>query len=348
MAHSTSGGKLPGRRRKLRLTAAGLAAGAAIAVPALVLAVYFAHGHGRPAAVPGSAVPPVRIYRAPTPAATAKLPAGFPSQSDTGVPPGTPLQKVPGQISSGPGWYYDRRGWVEVRGRGAVLSGLYIPCNLNVAASDVTISHDWVVNGGRSAIVISLRHARNVTIEDSTVSGRDAGRGRAMAGIKDVYADSTGTTLLRDDISMAATGVQLESGLVKDSYIHDPGFMAGDHVNGIMSNGGSLRPLTIDHNTILIDRGQTDAIGLFEDFGIQANRVITRNLLAGGGYAIYAGQNRGGPPTRNIVITDNQVSNAYYANGGYYGYLTDFNRRGRDNIFSGNTWNASKAALAVP
>ncbi len=31
---------------------------------------------------------------------------------------------------------------------------------------------------------------------------------------------------------------------------------------------------------------QTDAIGLFEDFGVQANRIIRGNLLAGGSYTL--------------------------------------------------------------
>ena len=56
------------------------------------------------------------------------------------------------------------------------------------------------------------------------------------------------------------TGVQLESGLVADNYIHNTGYLPGDHVNGVTSNGGVTTLLTITHNTIFIDRAQTDAI----------------------------------------------------------------------------------------
>jgi hypothetical protein len=263
---------------------------------------------------------------------------GFPDQSNTGVPKGTRLLQVPGQISSGPGWYYDPRGWVEVDTDGAVLSGLYIPCTVDVSASDVTIEADEIATSGPSAIGISLRHTSNVTIQDSTITGLTAGAGRMMAGIKDLYADSTGLTILRDNIRLAETGVQLESGLVQDSYIHAAGFVAGDHVNGVTSNGGGGDLLTIAHNTILIDRGQTDAIGLFEDFGVQQNRVITDNLLAGGGYSIYGGQNTDGPATSNISITDNQFSTIYYPNAGVYGYITHFSFDGSGNTWSGNAW----------
>lgn len=266
---------------------------------------------------------------------------GFPDAADTGVRPGARLRTVPGQVSRGPGWAYDRRGWVRVYGDGAVLSDLDIPCNVSVTAARVTIRNVRVTIGGPNAIGIGLRHARDVTIEDSTIRGRNAAAGRMMAGIKDVYGDSTGVRVLYDDISRFETGIRLETGLVRDNYIHDPGYIAGDHTNGVMSNGGVTGLLTINHNTILINRGQTDAIGLFEDDGAQRNRRITDNLLAGGSYAIYAGQKQHGPATSGIVITGNRISTMYYPHGGHYGCAAYFNSRGRQNIWSNNIWNTT-------
>jgi hypothetical protein len=272
---------------------------------------------------------------------------GFPDASNTGVPAGTKLLKVPSQISSGPGWHYDTRGWVVVDGNGAVVSGLYIPFNLNITASNVTIKNVQVVSGGQSAFGVTLRHTTNVTIEDSTISGVDAGSNRLLAGVKDVNGDAAGTTVLRNNISLAENGVQLEAGLVKDNYIHDPGFIAGDHTNGIMSNGGNPAQLTITHNTVLISRSQTDAVALFEDFGVQANRVISNNLLAGGGYSIYGGQT-GSQPTTNIAITGNSISNIYYPNGGAYGPIAYFNSAGSGNTWSGNIWDSSGLTIPAP
>jgi hypothetical protein len=263
---------------------------------------------------------------------------GFPDAANTGVPAGMTLLTVPGQVSSGPGWHFDSRGWVEVTGDGAVLSGLYIPHDLDIRASNVTVKGVRVVNSGRSSFGISLRHTSNVTIEDSTISGRNAGNGRLMVGVKDIYADSTGLRVLRNDIAQTGTGVQMESGLIAGNYIHAMGYLAGDHVNGITSDGGGAGLLTIRHNTILTDRGQTDAIGLFEDSGVQANRVIAGNLLAGGGYTIYAGQNAGGPATRNIAIMNNRISTVYYPHGGHWGPATAFNARGKGDIWAGNVW----------
>ena len=266
---------------------------------------------------------------------------GFPDAASTGVPAGTGLRTVPTQVAGGPGWAYDPRGWVRVFGNGAVLSDLAIPCSISVTGSDVTIRNVKVTVGGANVIAIGLRHAQNVTIEDSTISGLNTGAGRMMTGVKDVYGDSAGVRVLYDDISKFETGVQVETGLVQDNYIHDPGFLPGDHTNGVTSNGGVTTLLTINHNTILINRGQTDAIGLFEDHGVQQDRRITDNLLAGGSYAIYAGQKRGGPPTSKIVITGNHISTMFYAHGGDFGCAAHFNSRGRENVWSDNTWNTA-------
>lgn len=271
---------------------------------------------------------------------------GFPDATNTGVPVGTTLRTVPGQVSAGPGWYYDPRGWVEVDGNGAVLSNLSISCNLDVSASNVTIKDVQVEASGQSSFGISLRHTSDVTIKDSTIEGENTGSGRLMVGVKDIYGDSTGTSVLDSDVSRAGTGVQIYQGLIQGNYIHDMGFIAGDHINGITVSGG-ITPLTIQHNTILIDNGQTDAISLFQDTGVEANKVIKDNLLAGGGYAIYGGEKDGGEAASNIVIEDNRISTGYFANGGFYGAVADF-APGAGNMWSGNVWDSTGLTVSEP
>jgi hypothetical protein len=65
-------------------------------------------------AVPANCVPDVGV-------------CGYPDAETSGVPGTVVLQEVPEQVSSGPGWYYDSRGFVQVNGNGADLSGLLIP-----------------------------------------------------------------------------------------------------------------------------------------------------------------------------------------------------------------------------
>jgi hypothetical protein len=263
------------------------------------------------------------------------------------VPAGMLLKRVPGDVSRGPGWHWDRRGWVEVTRRGAVLRGLSIHGNVNVTAPAVTIADDRIVNSGQNSFGISLRHTRNVTIRNCTISGTGPASGRLMVGVKDVFGDSVDTRVLSNNIYYASTGVHMAAGLIQGNYIHDMGYRPGDHLNGITSNGGRTRLLVIRHNTILNQFGQTDAVSLFQDFGRQGNRVITGNLLAGGGYTVYAGGRHAGPPPFKIRITDNRISTLYYPAGGKYGPVAYF-VPGNGNAWSGNVWDATGQAIQAP
>jgi hypothetical protein len=262
---------------------------------------------------------------------------GFPDATSTGVPSGTALQSVPGQVSSGAGWHFDaRHGYVVVTARGTVLSGLSIAHSLVIDASDVMVRDVRVVTGGYFGI--SLRHTRGVTIEDSTISGQNSTTGRVGAAIDDVYGDSTGIVIKNDDISLFRTGVQVSTGLITGNYIHDPGYVHGDHTNGIYA-AGTTEPLTIYGNTIYNDLGQTDDINLDASSSGHhvANKIVVGNLLAGGGYSIYGGGARHGR-TSDIIIKDNEFGQLYYPLGGRYGPVAYFDLTGTGNVWSGNVW----------
>jgi hypothetical protein len=332
VTHLTSA---PGNQRK-HTTAASSTASAAGAT-------------SQPQSALASSLPSSRASKAP--AAKAGCAAGpsscaYPDAANTGVPAGTSLRSVPGQVSKGPGWSYDPRGWVEVSGNGAVLQGLSIPYNVDVSASNVTIKDVQITETGES-FGVSLRHTHNVTVENSTISGGDTGKNRLMVGVKDIYGDSTGTRILDNNIPYTSTAVQIASGLIEGNYIHDMGYISGDHINGITANGGTDQ-LTVQHNTILVHFDQTDAVGLFEDFGVEANVLITDNLLAGGGYTVYAGQNPGGPAAYNIRVTNNRFSDMYYSGGGYFGPGTAFNSGGPGDVWSGNVWASNGQPVPSP
>jgi hypothetical protein len=241
-------------------------------------------------------------------------------------------------VRSGPGWAYDPRGWVAITGNGALFQGYAVAADvsLSVEASNVTVRNVRLDVSGES-FGIALRHTANVTIEDTDITSPSAGAGRLLVGIKDIYGDSTGLQVLRTDISHTGTGIQVESGLLQDNYIHDMGYKPGDHINGTTSNGGTAL-LTIRHNTVFNQIDQTDAISLFQDFGPQANRVIDNNLLAGGGYTLYAGANAGRESgATNIHVTNNRFAKTFYPNGGSYGPLAAY-VSGQGNTFTGNVW----------
>ena len=266
---------------------------------------------------------------------------GFPDATNTGVPSGTALRSVPGQVSSGPGWHFDPGGgYVVVTARGTVLSGLSIPCNLVIDASDVTVQDVRVVTD--EYFGISLRHTTGVTIEDSTISGQNLTSGRVNSAIDDTYGDSTGIVIKNNNISRFRTGVQVSTGLIAGNYIHDPGYIHGDHTNGIYV-AGTTEPLTIYGNTIFNDLGQTDDINLDASSSGQdvANKVVVDNLLAGGGYSIYGGGSHNGR-TSNILIEDNEFGRLYYPEGGQYGPAAYVNPRQAGNVWSGNVWSGTR------
>jgi hypothetical protein len=114
---------------------------------------------------------------------------GYPDAETTGVPGNVPLKEVPSQVSSGPGWTFNSKGYVQVNGNGASLTGLLIPYNVVITASNVTLDDDLLTQGvitgtslkGRTMatptpdpglnVAITLRHTSNVTIEHTTISG---------------------------------------------------------------------------------------------------------------------------------------------------------------------------------
>jgi hypothetical protein len=322
----------PARRRAARVLAAAavLAAGAGLAATL---------GSAAPASA--SAAPAATAACVTTPSS-----CGYPDATNTGVPAGTALKTVPGQVSSGPGWAYDPRGWVEVSGNGANLTGLYIPYNLDITASDVTINDDKVMtNGGNFGI--SLRNTANVTIENSTVQGANATTGRVDTAIKDVYGGSTGTVVENNNVSDFRTAIELSAGQISGNYIHNAGYQAGDHTNGIYNDGGTTA-LTITGNTIFINRNQTDAITLEAAAPGQqvANKVITGNLLAGGGYDIYGGDSLGNQ-TSNIVIQNNVFGQQYYTHSGSYGPVAYYDSAATGNTWTGNTY-ANGQTITAP
>jgi hypothetical protein len=269
---------------------------------------------------------------------------GFPDAGTTGPRRGVKLRNVPGDVTSGPGWHYDSRGWIEVDGDGAVVSGIRAKVGINVEADHVVIEDVHLTVGGED-FGVAVRRSSDVTVRFSKITAPSAsGPQRLMVGVKDIYGDSSGIVVARNDISRTATGVQLDHGLVESNYIHDLGYNSGDHVNGTTSNGGS-RLLVLRGNTIFNPHDQTDAISLFQDFGGQANRQIVGNLLAGGGYTIYAGA--GDTATSGIVVRDNRIARIFFRKGGYYGPAAYY-EAGPGNAWSGNVWDDSGRPIPAP
>jgi hypothetical protein len=275
---------------------------------------------------------------------------GFPDATDTGSSPVATLKAVPGTLTSGPGWnYVASTHTLNVTGNGTVLSGISLTGTLNVTANNVTIKNDMVVTSGANGLFgISLRHTAGDTVENSTITGTDAASGRVDTAISDAYGDSTGLVISGNNIFDARTGIQLVTGQVTGNYIHDPGYIAGDHTNGILSNGGTGQ-LTITGNTILDSLGQTDAVSLdtSQTAGPVTNKTVEGNLLAGGSYPIYGGT-AFSHTTSTILIENNRFGQGFFPKSGQFGPVAYFDSTGAGNVWSDNVWDSTGATVPAP
>ncbi len=264
------------------------------------------------------------------------------------MPAGTTLTAVPAQATSGTGWTWNATTQcAEVTVPGVTVSGLDISGCLDVTASNVTVTKDEVTSDGGN-FAVSLRHTTGVTIENSTLTGADTAAGRVSEAIDDVYGDSAGMIISGNNIADFKTAIQVTTGQITGNYIHSPGFVAGDHTNGILDIG-TTQPLTITRNTILNSLGQTDAISLDATGSGQtiSDKTITGNLIGGGSYAIYGGTTNGNTIT-DITITGNDFSQATYPKSGQYGPAAYFTTAGTGNTWTANTWDTTGATVPSP
>ncbi|MBA8792697.1 hypothetical protein FHX74_000291 [Friedmanniella endophytica] len=268
---------------------------------------------------------------------------GYPDATNTGVPSGTKLVRIPADVSSGSGWSF-HDGYLDITGSRTTLSGYAITGDVSVSADDVTIENSSITVGGES-FGVAVRHADDLRLDHVEIKPPSTAD-RLLVGVKDIYGDSNGTTIVDSEISGVSTGIQIGGGTIEDNYIHGLIANDGDHLNGVTSNG-STQQLTIRHNTILNPVSQTDAIGLFQDFGVEANRSIDDNLLGGGGYTLYAGSGTHGT-TSGIKITNNRFTASLFPLGGYWGPATAYDRNGSGNTWSGNVWDLTGLPVGTP
>ena len=279
---------------------------------------------------------------------------GYPDSTNTGVPAGTVLRKVPQQITKGYGWYWDPRGWIVADQPGAVIRDISVNATISVNAPNVTIVDSYIDCVSRCYFDVIIRtaatgaeaNANNVVIEDSTITDttRTSEVGISAEGLRN-------TRVLRDNISGEGAGILFAggSGLIEDTYIHDLATCCGFHNEDFQTLSGG--DVVLEYNTLFNQNDQTSDIQITQDFGRQESVTVNDNLLAGGGYSIYGGDTGEGytGPATGIRITDNRLSSLFFGNCGYFGWLTDFNRPlGAGKVLSGNYWDATGTLARLP
>ncbi|MGW6500994.1 hypothetical protein [Nonomuraea angiospora] len=262
---------------------------------------------------------------ATTPTASASAPPlnpaerSWPGPDNTGVPGNVPLRES---------------GSIRVTKNGTVIDGVEVTGYITVEADDVTIRNTRV-RGTKGWWGILQREGRTgLKVEDSEIFGN--GKERTQFGILN---QGKMITVRRVDIHTISNGILTQQGLVEDSYVHDPKYYSGDHTDMIMSTGPPApgTELIIRRNTVINTLDQTGAIALFQDFGVVKNVTVEGNLLAGGGWSLYAGAGAKGTSS-NIKVIGNVFSRRVWPKGGSAGPVSYWDKDGPGNTWHSNTW----------
>jgi hypothetical protein len=222
---------------------------------------------------------------------TCALP-NYPSASCTGVPVGTNLTVVSGDL--------------HITTAGSVVEGKDIRGCVFVEAASVTIRKSKITCDFAFGIHALAANYSGVgpLIEDVEISC-DGSSATGVAGY--------GFTARRVNAYGCENAFSVDNNVtIEDSYIHDLYHATGAHTDGIQLSGGSN--ITIRHNKILNqDTNGTSAI--IGDTASFSNVLITNNLLGGGGYTLYCADS----VSPNYRVTNNRWSRSIYPNGGFYG-----------------------------
>jgi hypothetical protein len=291
-----------------------------------------------PSSGPSSSLaPPASISASSTPGArtgpnSAKGPVStsrgsFPSAGNTGIPAGARLKPTTSTT-------------IRVMKAGTVLDGIDIRADISIEADNVTIKNSRVITAGEWGI-IQRQNAKNLVVQDSEIRGN--GKDRLQHAVFNLGGY---LTIRRTEMSAVSDAVSTPVGLIEDNYLHDPVYFDGDHTDMIQSNSGppAGQSLIIRHNTVINTLDQTSAVALFQDFGVQHDALIEDNLLAGGGYALYAGSGTKGT-SYNIKIINNVFSREVHKNSGQFGPVAYWDQKGSGNVWQGNVWADTKQPI---
>jgi hypothetical protein len=244
-----------------------------------------ASASARPSATRTTGPPSNRAGCASKPSA-----CGYPDATNTGVPAGTALTVVNGDLTvSTPGAVVDAK---DIRG-----------CVL-IKAPKVTIRRSKVTCTGDYGIGSFTQQysGGGLVIEDSEIS---------CAGSSATAIGDYGVTARRLDITNCENGFDVDSDIsVYDSYIHDLRNTDVGHTDGLQLAVGVH--IVIQHNTIF-NPGGTSAI--ISNPTSNSDVLIASNLLAGGAFTLYCPRDS----SVNFRVVDNRFGRQYSAKSGEYG-----------------------------
>jgi hypothetical protein len=277
---------------------------------------------------------------------------GYPDPSNTGVPPGTPLNSYEGDL--------------RVTTPGTVISDVSVQGTVEILASDVTIRDSEVTttDGSLGHNIWISPGAGNVVIENTTLRGADSHSNAVQYSVQ----NSGETTNKGINLQMYnCTECWAGPGTLQDSYAIADGVVPGAHYEAIYYGGGG-GSLIANHNTLLNPHDQTADVFTKTDFGNLGTVTVTNNLLGGGGFMVYGGEGGAGAVVGPVTVTGNRLArcqsaavadrggghycsggadvHGYWPEGGHYGVAGDFNAAA--TTWKDNYWDDTGEPVASP
>jgi hypothetical protein len=207
---------------------------------------------------------------------------------------------------------------------GTVIEGLNITGSVIINAANVTLKNCSITSSDYDVVLVKPG-VTGAVVENCNINNQSSG-GQGIAGQG---------SFLNNNIQNAADGIDVrgDNTLIQGNYIHNMSGTSGSHLDGIQADGG-FSNLTIDHNTVINEQGQTSAVMLDNYWGPIDKVAITNNLLVGGGYTVYINEvakgQAGGGPVTNVTVTNNRIGR------GFWGTLDVRSELGHVPIVSGN------------
>jgi hypothetical protein len=189
----------------------------------------------------------------------------WPDETNTGVPASVALKSS---------------GNLVISVSGTVVTNLDINGMVEINAPNVTLKNSRIRHAGFDVIRIKPG-VSGATIQDCEIdgvgSGNDGSNGIRGSG-----------TFLRNNIKNVENGITLDgTAVISDNYIHDLRASGPAHYDGVQIDGG-ISNVTISHNTVINQYGQTSAVMIDNYFGPISNIKVENNRLVGGGYTVYS------------------------------------------------------------
>ena len=265
----------------------------------------------------------------------------WPDCSDTGVPAGTALTR--------------RSGILTITKNGTVIGRIYLEGSVDIYADNVTIEDSVIVSSGYLGIMQRPGYHGLKVLHD-TIMG-DPGKGPDSGG-EDIGVWNVGGSaeIGYDNISEFGGDVDIVTGVVFDSYLHDEQSFGSEGIGGCdplptpipqrcynHSNAFGIdsgHDIILRHNTILESPipGADAAVELDNDLGAVSNVTVVDNFIAGGSYCTYSGSRPGVAPSVSIKYIGNAFSTLYEPECGEFGPVAYWNASGAGSVWSGNYW----------